>query len=104
MTGVWRYKRNGEVLKEFATKDELKAYLKGMDGWAEYNIRYWYVENYFAPDDLIEMVAEGRFENVSADDILDDALDQIETDFSEGNYDWNEDDVFGVCYKDDTDW
>ena len=97
---MWRYKRNGEVLKEFATTDELMDYLKRMDSYAEYNIRYWYVENYFDPNDLIEAVAECRFKDVGTDDLLSDALDALEIEFAEG-YREEDEDLFGVCYKEE---
>ena len=94
---MWVYNKRG-VKKEFETGKELIDYLKRMDSQTEYNLRYWYAENYFDPNDLIEAVAECRFEGVSTDDLLADALDALEIEFTEG-YRETDESLFGVYYK-----
>ena len=95
---MWEYKNHG-VKKEFQTNEELIGYLKRMDSQTEYNIRYWYVENYFDPDDLIDAVADCRFKDVSTDDLLADALDALEWEFAD-NIRGKDEALFGVCYRD----
>lgn len=96
---MWGYKKHG-VEKEFETREELIDYLKRMDSQTEYNIRYWYAENYFDPNDLIDAVAECRFKDVTTDDLLDDALDALEMEFAE-EYRETDEDLFGVYYKEE---
>lgn len=96
---MWEYKKHG-VEKEFETDEELIGYLKRMDSQTEYNIRYWYVENYFDPDDLIDAVAECRFKDVGTDDLLADALDALEIEFAEG-YREKDEALFGICYREE---
>jgi hypothetical protein len=96
---MWRYCKHG-VDKTFATTEEFVDYIKRMDAQTEYNSRYWYVENYFDPDDLIDAVADCRFKDVTTDDLLDDALDALEWEFKENERE-EDDDLFGVYYKEE---
>lgn len=97
---MWVYKRMDTILREFETREELADYLKRMDSRTEYNIRYWYVENYYELDDLIDAVADCRFKDVTKDDLLDDALDALEWEFKE-NVREEDDDLFGIYYKEE---
>ncbi len=96
---MWGYKKHG-IEKEFENREELIDYLKRMDSQTEYNIRYWYVENYFDPDDLIDAVADCRFKDVTADDLLDDVLEALEWEFTD-NVREKDDDLFGIYYKEE---
>ena len=71
---TWEY-RGEDAEKRFDTMEGLIAWLKETGRGKD--IRHWYVRECFDTDDLLTSVADGRFEGITADDILEDALCEI---------------------------
>ena len=100
---TWGYRRHRctENNREFDTREGLVSYLKRMDPGALRFVKYWYIEENFEARDVLYDLVDGRFQNISAKDWLDDALDAVEDAFCSGDYDWKEDCIEGIYYKDD---
>ena len=100
---TWGYRRNRcmEINREFDTKEELISYLERMDPGALMYVRYWYIEECFEARETLRDLVDGLFVDVTVEDWTDDALDAIESDFTDGHYDWKEDCIEGIYYRDD---
>lgn len=101
---TWGYRRRG-VEREFETREELVRWLSGMDPGVLTGVRYWFIEERFEAQDVLRDLVDGLYTNVTADDWLQDALDQIEYEFTDGQYDWSEenDTIEGIYYKEEED-
>ena len=101
MTWGYRYKcTDGDVIeREFETKEELIAYLERMDSGTIRDIRYWYIEENFDAREVLYDLVDGDYADVTPEDWLDDALDQIEYEFLEEGLDWKEDTIENIYYR-----
>ena len=97
---TWGYRHRG-VEAEFDTKEELVRWLTGMDPGVLRDIRYWYIEKCFEPEETLMDLVDGTYEGVTVDDWTDDALNAIADAFAFLEYDWKEDTIEGIYYKDD---
>ena len=101
MTWGYRHNRCMENNREFDTKEELVAYLERMDPGVLRYVRYWYIEECFEAREVLRDLVDGVYENFTAEGWTDDALDAIASDFMDGHYDWKEDCIEGIYYRDD---
>jgi len=97
---MWGYKHNN-IVKEFATREELVNYLDAMDPGVLRYVRYWYIDNNFVPQDVLYDLVDGCFTGVTSEDWLDDALDAVEDAFTSGDYDWTDETIEGIYYREE---
>ena len=97
---TWGYRHEG-IEKEFATKEELVEYLKRMDSGVLRYVRYWYIEENFEAQEVLRDLVDGVYKDITPEGWFDDALDAIASDFMDGHYDWKEDTIEGIYYRDD---
>lgn len=100
---TWGYRRNRcmENNREFGTREELVEYLERMDSATLTHLRYWYIEERFDPTDVLRDLVDGVYKDMTPEMWVDDALDCVESDFTDGGYDWKEDCIERIYYKDD---
>ena len=97
---MWGY-RHENITKEFDTREELVDYLERMDSDTLRNVRYWYIEECFDTQDLIRDLVDGDYKDYSREDWQDMAFDEIEMLFSDGEYDWSDETICGIYYKEE---
>lgn len=95
---TWGY-RHENITKEFDTKEELIDYLDAMDPGVIRYVRYWYIKDCFNTDEVLESLVDGDYMDISPADWLDDALNNIEDGFTCGEWDWKEDTIEGIYYR-----
>lgn len=97
---MWGYRHRG-VDKEFADREQLVEWCDAMDPGVLRDVRYWHVETCFDVDEFKHDVADGVYEGLTAEDWLSDALDEVELLFAEGQYDWSDETICGIYYKEE---
>ncbi len=95
---TWGYRHRG-VEKEFDTREELVSYLERMDPEVLRGIRYWYIEDCFEPTEVLRDLVDGEYKDVTAEDWLDDALIALGDAFIFLEWDWKEDTIEGIYYR-----
>jgi len=75
-------------------------YLRTMDSETERNIRYWYFsDSNFDIDEVLSDLADGMYEGMTKEDVLEDALSEIAERFCDNNcYDWDTETIMGIYY------
>ena len=98
---MWGYRKHG-LKREFSEMDELIEYLCRLDNETERNLRYWYVEENFDPEDLMHNLADGIYKDCTQRDWLEDALVEIRDRFTDSEwYNWEEETILGIYYRED---
>lgn len=97
---MWGYRKNG-ITKEFAEMDDLMDFLEKCDREASFQLRYWHVDENFDDYDLKYSLILGEFVNLTERDWLEDALSAVEESFANGDYDWKEETIMGIYYREE---